>query len=57
MIKDTIKRLIIDMDKSLHSKIKVMSSKRGISIKEYITSIIIKDIIKSDYRSDIDNHV
>ncbi len=57
MHKVTPKRLIIDMEKSLHSKIKEIALKKGLSIKDLITNLIVKEIIRIDYRKSIDSNI
>lgn len=57
MINDTIKRLIVDIEPALHSKIKVMSARKGQTIKDFITAMIIKEIIKQEYHTNVDNYV
>jgi hypothetical protein len=57
MRKITPKRLIIDVDKPLHAKIKNMALQRGHTIKELITNLIIKEIIKREYKKDMDSDI
>lgn len=57
MPKPTPKRLIIDIETSLHTKIKNMALQRGNSIKELITNLIIKEIIRKEYKKDVDNNI
>lgn len=51
------KRLIVDMERSLHAKVKYMALQKGYTIKEFVTNLIIKEIIKRDYKKDIDKDV
>ncbi len=57
MTNTTQKRLILDIERSLHSKVKIMALQSGNTIKDLITSLIIKEIIKRDFKKDIDKHV
>lgn len=54
MTKITPKRLIIDIEQPLHAKIKAIASRRGLSIKDLITNLIVKEIIRIDYKNSID---
>ncbi len=57
MTNETQKRLILDIERSLHSKVKSMALQSGSTIKELVTNLIVKEIIKRDFKKDIDKHV
>lgn len=57
MIKITPKRLIIDIEQPLHAKIKTIASRRGHSIKDLITNLIVKEIIRCEYKKDVDSNI
>lgn len=57
MNKKTPKRLIIDIEESLHNKMKEICVKKNNTIKEFITSLIVKEIIRVEYRKDIDKYI
>ena len=54
MSSETPKRLIIDIERSLHAKVKHMALQKGYTMKELVTNLIVKEIIKRDYKKDID---
>lgn len=57
MTKITPKRLIIDIDQPLHAKIKTIASRKGLSIKDLITNLIVKEIIRLEYKSNVDSNI
>jgi len=57
MTKITPKRLIIDIDQPLHAKIKAIASKKGQSIKDLITHLIVKEIIRIEYKNNVDSNI
>lgn len=57
MTKITPKRLIIGIEQPLHAKIKNIASRKGQSIKDLITNLIVKEIIRVDYKNNIDNDI
>lgn len=57
MTKLTPKRLIVDIEQPLHAKIKTIASKKGQSIKDLITNLIVKEIIRVEYKNNIDSDV
>lgn len=57
MTKITPKRLIIDIEQPLHAKIKAIASKKGQSIKDLITNLIVKEIIRIEYKNNVDSNI
>lgn len=57
MIKLTPKRLIIDIEPPLHAKIKTIASRKGQSIKDLITNLIVKEIIRVEYKNNVDANI
>lgn len=57
MINQTPKRLIIDIEQSLHTKVKMIAVKRGLSLKDLITNLIVKEIIRIDYKNIVDDSI
>ena len=57
MLQKTIKRLIIDIEPSLHAKIKTIASKKGQSIKDLITNLVVKEIIRLEYKNNVDSDI
>lgn len=43
-----LKRLAIDIDPELHKRIKVMVSKKGISVRRWLEPIVIRELEKEE---------
>lgn len=57
MIKKAPKRLIIDLNESIHSKVREICGKKRETIKDFITGMIVKEIIKIEYRREVEKNI